>query len=420
MKAEENNRILLNNLMWLAASLLIAFLIWVIATLESNPIQTRTFSNINIEVRYDDALVITEQSLETVSVTVRAPQQTLQQLRSDDIQVVADLSGTGSGPHRVDLVPIISRQASADTSPRQINVTLEEQREKFVEVLTTISQPPPRGYEVSGVPILDTNQVLVSGPVSRVEEVTAARVDLDFSGDRNSVSGTDRLVAVDVEGNIVEDVMLEPAVVQVNVQIRARTDIKEVRVVPNVLYDTLPEGYVPSSITLDPDTVVITGAPELLESAPGAFFTEPIDLTGRTSTFDQSVGVQITDENLLIVGDQNITVTIGITALVSSRQFDRVPVEVIGLGSGLQAVPSPDAVTVLLTGPQLSLDLLDESNLRVVLDVNGLSEGNYRIMPDVSITGSQFDINTVSVLPAEIDVTISPSATAEVSPQADS
>ncbi len=422
MKTEEKNRILLNNLMWLLASLLIAFLIWLIATLESNPIQTRTFNSIVVQVLHDEALIITEQSLEAVTVIVRAPQSSVLQLRPDDVQVRANLEGVGPGTHRVDLVPIISRQSSADTSPRQINVTLEEEREKFIEVVANVIQLPPRGYEVSGVPILDTNQVLVSGPLSRVDEVVAAQVELDLSQDRNSINASERLVAVDIEGNPVEDVTLEPAVVQANVQIRARTDIKEVRVVPNVLYDTLPDGYLPSSITLNPDTVVITGAPELLENAPGAFFTEPIDLTGRTGTFDAEVAVQITDEALSVVGNQSISVTIGITALVSSRQIDQVPVEIIGLGAGLQAIPAPDAVTVLLTGPQISLDALNESNLQVVLDVNGLRAGNYRLMPEVSITGNQSAVSTVSVLPAEIDVVISAAAeaTAAASPEAES
>src|SRR5690606_2236021 len=116
---------------------------WVIATLESNPIQTRTFNSIAVQVLHDEALIITEQSLEAVTVIVRAPQTTVQQLRPDDVQVRANLEGIGPGTHRVDLVPIISRQSSADTSPRQINVTLEEEREKFIEVVANVIQLPP-------------------------------------------------------------------------------------------------------------------------------------------------------------------------------------------------------------------------------------------------------------------------------------
>jgi YbbR domain-containing protein len=406
MSKGDTAHIVVDNLMWLGASMLLAFSIWVVATVESDPIMERSFTGIPIQVMHGEGLVITDQSRSAVIVNVRAPQSIVTQLSEDDIEVRADLSTAGPGSHRVDLVPILSRRASADTSPRQIMVTMEEAREQFVEVHALVTQPPPRGYEVVGEPLFEVSQVLVSGPVSRVEDVVAAQVVLDLSQQRNTFTDTERLIPVDVDGNTVTGVTLDPSVVQARVQIQPRTDIREVRVIPNLLYDTLPEGYAPTSISLTPDTIVITGTAESLESAPGALFTDAIDLTGRTASFQEVVGVQMMDNDLFIVGSQNITVSVGITPLIGSRQFDRIPVEIIGLAEGLHAAPAPGEVTVLLTGPQITLEALQPENLRVVVDTNGLEPGSYQITPDVSITQALANLNSITVLPAEIDVQI--------------
>ncbi len=410
-------RPILDNVMWLAGSLALAFFIWVIATLESDPIVESTFTRIPVQINYAEGLLITDQSRTMVGVSVRGPQSTIARLSTDDIQVLADLEASGAGTFRVDLQPIVSRRVLADTIPRQIMVTVEEARQKFVDVHPEVLNLPPRGYEIVGEAVLEAGQVLVSGPASRVDQVIAAQVEVDLSQQRAPLQTEVRLVAVDVDGNTIADVALEPSILEVRVQIQPRPDIREVRVVPNILYETLPEGYVTDSITLSPDTVVITGPPESLENAPGAFFTEPIDLTRRTASFQQQVTVQLAGNDLFVVDNQNVSVSIGITPLVSSRQFDRVPVEVIGLDDDWRVALSPPEVTILVTGPQSMLDSLPVQSMRVVVDVNGLAPGNYQLVPDVSIIQNQSTTTNISVLPAEIGVSITESAEADQTPE---
>lgn len=405
-KIQSENSVLVNNLMWFAGSLALAFCIWMVATIESDPVRERPFLSIPVQVLYDEGMLITDQSRSIVTVNVRGPESSISQLSSDDIQVQANLVGRGPDTYRVDLVPIVSRRVVADTSPRQITVTLEQSREQLVEVQSNIISPPPRGYQVGSAITFEVNQVLVSGPVSRVQEVAAAQVSLDLSLQRNTFSADQLLIAVNAEGNEVSGVTVDPVMIQVTVPIQARTDIREVRVIPSTLDENLPEGYAITSISSDPDTVVITGPPEILENAPGAFFTQPVDLAGRTSSFEQEVSVEIPDAQLIVVGNQAITVSIGITPLLTSRQFDSIPVEVIGVEQGLQVTIMPTEVTVLLAAPQQFLDDLEPSNLRVVVDVNGLKAGNYQLTPDISVTQNQSAVSSVSLLPSEVDVVL--------------
>jgi len=401
------NRLIWDNVMWFAGSMALAFFVWVIASLQSDPVQERIFRNIPIQVNYGSGLVITDQSRDIVTVTVRGPQSTLDQLDTDDIEVRADLTNMGAGLHRVNLEPRVSRRASVDTSPRQIIITLEEASEQFKPITVITTNAPPAGYEMGAdSPSLDVSQVLVSGPLSKVEQVNAVRVSLDLADERSTFQGDYRLVPIDLDGNSVSEVTLDPPTVHISVQVEPRPDIREVRVTPNILAETLPDGYALTEITYDPQVILVSGSLERLENAPGTFFTDPIDLVGRTSSFEQNVTVQIPDENLFVVGEQNIRVTIGITPLIASRQFDRIPIQTFGVDVGQTAALALDEVTVLITGPQLLVQELEPNNLRVVVDLTGLGEGSYQLPPDVSISQGQTADTNLSVLPAEIDVVI--------------
>ena len=117
--------------------------------------------------------------------------------------------------------------------------------------------------------------------------------------------------------------------------------------------------------------------------------------------------VSTAGEDLFVFGGQGITVSIGITPLLSSRQFDLAPVEFIGLADEHTANLSPDTVTVLITGARNALETMDEADLRVLVDLNELEAGSHSVAPDVSLNLDSDDVENISVLPSEIDVTVS-------------
>jgi YbbR domain-containing protein len=406
-RKDTNRRALGNNLMWFAGSLTLAFFIWMLATLDSDPIQERNFAGIPIQVIAEQGLVVTGQSVNTATVRVRAPLSTLSQLERDDIQVTANLRGLGAGEHRVALEATVSRRAIPDPAPRRITVTLEASQEKLVPVETLITDPLPAGFEIASDGLtVETNQVLISGPQSQVEQVTEALIQLNLRQRRNTFSDDFRLVPVDADGNPVDDITIEPSTVEVSVPIQPRADIKQVSVTPNILVDTLPDSYSLSSIVYSPQVILISGPPEALENAPGTLFTEPIDLTNHTTSFEATTVVQVPDSRLFVIGTPTVQVSIGITPLLSSRQFDRIPIEKVGLAPNYRAESSPSEVTVLITGPQSVVNTLSADNLRVIVDLNGLGAGSHQLTPEVGINIAEGTHINISVLPAEIDVLI--------------
>lgn len=406
------NRALVENLLWFVGSLALAFFVWVIAVSQSDPIMERRIGGVPVQIVPDEGLLVTNNPRNVVTVTVRGQRSVLDFLTGDDILVWADLSGLQTGSHVVELQHQVTSGRNArvvDISPRQLPITLELVAQRFVPVRALVTDEPPPGYQYEP-PAFDVpqNQVLVSGAQSKVDQVATAQMELNLSDQRNPLELDTSLTPVDVNGDIVTDVALEPQVVHVSVNIQRRNDVREVRVSPNILVDTLPGGYVLTSVSYDPQVVLIGGPPDQMGNIPDTVPTAPIDLTNHIEDFETSVSVELPDENLLLVGVQTITVSIGVEPRTANRQFDGVPVEVVGLADAHRAQVAPDEVTVLVTGPQPLLETLAPNDVQVNVDLDGLLAGNFQLEPQVTISrGDALTVST-SVLPAEIDVQIAP------------
>lgn len=405
-------RFLTTNLFWFSASLLLAFMVWVIAT--SGTIQERRFNTVAVQVEYDPGLLVTDVSVRTVRVTVRAQQSVLGLLTQDDVRVRADLHGRGPGVHDVTLRVDVARRAFADTQPRQITVTLEEIQTKFVEIRPVITQDLPAGFQREA-PTFSVTEVQVSGAASRVQQVAAARVTLNLADQRTTFERDLSLTAIDAQGNEVTGITLEPQTIRVTVPITQRNDVREVSIRPDIDTNSLPDGYnLLSPLVYSPQTMFVSGDLTLL---PDILFTEPISLADRTSSFEVSVPVVLPDDNLFILGEPNVLVTVNIAPRILTRQFNNIPVTILGLGTGLEAQLVTSRVTVLVTGPQVELELLEEDDIRVVIDLNGLTPNTYELVPLVSNAQGQVQADNVSVLPSTISVTITQMAEATETPE---
>jgi YbbR domain-containing protein len=377
-----------------------------------------------IRVTPEAGLIITnaDSISPTASLQLRAQQSMRQLIAAEDFVVWADLTGLGPGEYTIPLQYRVAPERRATVvgiTPRQITVQLEVEQSKLVPVTAIVTDDPALAFALEGVEF-DARQVTVSGPESRVTQVVEAQVQLNLAEERVAFEDDVRLIPVDADGNVVEDVVLAPSSVHAVVGIEPRSDVREVRVQPNIVGE-LPEGYIlTGQFDYDPSVVVVSGPAELLNDLPGTFFTAPIDLSDHTSSFSVSVPVELPDPSLVVIQGGVIDVQVGITAQTVTSQFDRVDVDVIGERANLQYQLATDEVTVLVTGPQPALSLLDARDVSVIVDVSGLGvPGTYQLTPTASIGQGQSMVS-ISLLPAQIDVEItSAAATAEATDDQD-
>lgn len=412
-----------DNVLWFLASLALAFVVWIIATSQADPIIQRSFTNIPIQLQTDPGYLITNAATlrRSVTVNVRARQSVMDLLTSEDITVKADLHGMPTGTNTVQLQAVVSqaRQAVADTKPTQISVTLElEQREQKPVVLKILNEPPV-GF-TRGSDTLSEAQVLVSGSASKVAQVAQLEAQIDLSQQRTKFSRQIELIPVDVNGVRVTEVTVAQTIL-CEIDITQRDDVKVVFVTPNIDRASLSDAYIYLGIIdYTPKTVSVTGDKNILDSIPETFQTELINLSDATGEFTANAAVKLPDGVFLAEAGQQIQVTIGIEVREEIIQLEAIPVEFAGQTTGLNFHAIPNEVTVVVSGPQPVVDLLTAANVRVIVDVQGLAVGDYELEPVGSVNVGQILPENISVLPDVIRIsitsdTLTPSPTPAIS-----
>lgn len=397
---------LVNNVLWFLGSLVLAFFIWFVAVTDVDPIEQRTLRNVPIQFEVPEGLLIVNEPTRNVQVQVRAQRSVLTALLVDDVVVRADLRELSPGRHTVPLSVEVARPALPDVRPTQVTVELAREETQQKPVVINVTQPPPVGFGYEE-PVPGVRQAEVSGAATQVAQVVSVRGMLNLSEQRNPVELDVNLTPVDADGHSVAQVEVTPRSIRVSVNVFQRDDVREVSVLPNLRFETLPEGFFISAIRSDPETIVVGGAPEVIAEIGETFFTEPIFLEGRTSDFDVTVPVELPNDDLFILSEESlITISVEISAQPSIRQLDNLPVEFIGADENQTVSITPNEISVVLNGPISVLNEIQPEDVQVVVDVNGRAAGIYELEPTVSLREGQRSVDNITRLPSTVNVTI--------------
>lgn len=402
-------KLILDNVLWFLGALVLSLFVWVTAMTQSDPIsQWRLSERIPIRYLTDEGLIVANENETSASVQLRAQQSVRQLFSAEDVQVIADLQGLPPGNHTIPLqVRIVNgrRVSVLSTSPRQVSVTLEVRETQLKPVEMLPSEELPLVYQLEGV-VFNPLQAMVSGAASRVNSVVAVHVPLDLSSATTSFEKDAAPVPVDADGDVVEGVTVEPALIHASVTITQRSDVREVRVSPNIIGE-VPDGYILSAFDYEPRTIVVSGPTESLAALPGTISTEPIDLSQHTASFELTVPVELPDSSLVVVTGRTVTIRIGIVAPTITRQYDRIPIEVVGLRPDFQVDILPSEVTVLVTGPEPTLLDLTADELRVMVDASELiTSGSYQLEPVASLLQVNSQDVTLAAIPNLINAQV--------------
>jgi YbbR domain-containing protein len=325
------------------------------------------------------------------------------QLKPEDIHLEADLSGLAAGQHEVELHGSADVRPARITSidPQTLTLTLEPLATRSVPVEVRTLGTPAVGYRVE-TPSADPDQVTVSGPSSAVAQVAQALAEVSLSGQRQDVDQTVQLLPVDPSGQSVAGLRVEPAEVRVRARVQQLGGYRDVAV-KVIIEGQVATGYWVTRITVSPPVITVYSSDaEAVVVLPGFVETEPLVLTGASSDLSRRLTLNL-PAGISPVGDQTVLVEVGIAAIESSLALTR-ELEVQGLGTGLYAVPSPDTVSVIVSGPLPVLESLTLNDVRVVLDLRDMDVGAHQVTPEVILLPS--GLTAQAILPATIEVSI--------------
>ncbi|MCA9908232.1 MAG: hypothetical protein KC519_06245, partial [Anaerolineae bacterium] len=265
---------IISNILWFGGSLVLAFVVWLFAVSARDPIEERRLSErADIQFVYDDeSMILTDVTSETAVIRARGQRSNLTLLTVDDITVTADLRCVPPGTHQVVLNADSRRDhVFVDTVPPQVTVTLELRESRLVPITLDYVGDLPAGFTM-GDPEVSAMQATVRGAASLVAQVEGAALQIDLNNQRSPIVSSVRLVPLDANGTVVQDVTLDPAQVDISISISQRPDVREVSVQPNLIgVDALPEGYVLTGLNYEPRSVLVSGPSAVLESLPETF-----------------------------------------------------------------------------------------------------------------------------------------------------
>lgn len=376
-------------------ALIFSAFLWLIVVNVDNPVGSRTFQDIPVTIINDDIILSSGEVYQvlgedTVSVTVYANRQVRQELDSEDIIAIADVSQMDT---TTNLIPIsVTIQGydrddydTAVATPRNLRIQREKSGRKVLALTADTGGTVPRdGYTLGDLTVRPDN-VTITGPESALENIDRAVAKVDVSGISKDAELSAELKLYDVNGNELGQSQLENNLGDEGLTVSV--EVLEEKTVPvefNVT-GTPADGYRYTGCTSEPESIRICGRSDDIRGVDAIRVpASVVSVEGENAPVKQTVditeflpeGVSLVDENsaeiqVTAMVEQDGTRTIHM--LVSS-------IRISNLADDLQVDYEPDAeIDLQFRGDQQALDVLDISNA-VSVDLSDYTEpGTYDV-----------------------------------------
>lgn len=398
------------------ASVLLAFVMWIYAMTDKNPMEQKTVNNIPVQLINTEAVEQSDLALK--------PEQTF--LVSLDIKVKALDLYTAVNPANYNIVADLSSVSIFKKGENSIMVEIKEKPPGVtvenplgvpytikvnLEALETKSVPvkiEKIGSVKSGYGYLDSivspSEVIVRGPESVVNSVASLVGRIAINDKTNDAYGKIAIIPVDKDGNEVKHVTLEKPVVEVTVPVKPS---KEVGVVVKTTGD-IKGNRILKKISQSTNKVVIIGDSKDLDKVK-EIETTPYDLSEITATHTETLSLMLPEGIGIFQGTNTLTVEFVIESIIESTV--RIPINVINPREGYSYSNSVPDVSLTLRGGESIINTLNISSISAIVDVNNLDVGQHNIdfktnLPNgVSITKKAPDKISVTITKPEQEVT---------------
>ena len=331
-------------------SVLAAFVLWLVVVNVDDPIISKTYTGIPVEILNGDVLteqgkcydVLADSAL--INVVVTAHRSVIDGMSRDYIRATADLKQLTT----LDTIPIEVRSTrfsdridSVTTRSSSVKLKIENLIKKDVAVTIGYEGEPAEGYVLSGVdnPLAS---VVVSGPESVISQISKVMASADITGVSRDLSVTEPLYAYTSDNELIEDdrITLSRTVTEIKYTIYATKTIP----VSSGFSGTPAAGFgTTGAVITEPSSVIIAGKGENYEDMEVVYISpDQVSVEGASSDVTATVdisdylpsGVVFADNEF----DGNVNVTIGVSQ--NLRKVIDVPI------SNITVENVPDGYTV--------------------------------------------------------------------------
>lgn len=336
-----------------------------------------------------------------VEVYVRGRSSQLNKLQRSNPRVILDARSVKHGESseiQPKLEPAIVG-IRAEFAQSSFNISVEElSRKEFVPEELTEGRLPAEYFIESryGLP----QRITVEGAKSLVEMVARVAYKINLSALTGSTELSVKFIPFDINGNEIRNLTLIPATADIAIDLRASQATKKVPVV--IDYQGSPAAnYQVTSLSTDPFMVEVSGPPEVLFQVRNVH-TTPVNLTGKTSSFQQRVGL-IPPIKGVTLSQSGVLLSVQIEQVSVLTSFTDLEIQLMGSSPTFSYKLSPDKVDVTVESGIGARANIDADQIRPKVDVLGLGPGTFTLKISVSLPAGVI-LNKVD--PEEISVTV--------------
>ena len=353
-------------------SIVFALVFWIYVMDQVNPVITKTFGNVKVEllnmsaVEENELLIMNNKEF-FVDVTVEGRRDDILKFNSNDLSLTADLIGYKSG---INTIKINSNSSNSDVkivnqSMDEIKIEFENYVERSKPIKLEYSGSLPENYKIASSQ-LAFKETYVSGAASKVNSVAALAASYNIEGLKEDVSDDINIVPIDDDGNIVKGVTLDKKYVNLSLMIVKE---KEVEVLVEFI-DQTTEDYHIKSKDYYPKRVTIEGEESLVDSI-SELSLEPIEISNNFDVFslDQElilpVGLSIAE------GSSTINVFGEVEPIITKQYIYNVDnITIINSDTEKEAeiIDETSEIILNMTGPKSSIDSIQKDDIVLLID----------------------------------------------------
>ena len=384
-------------------SLFLAIILWLYIAGGENPM-VENFIDIPLtQINLGEDLVIKEFPV-NVSVGIKGPKNIINNISSHQVNGIvnfSEISKEGLYKLKVEVAPPKKTQITR-IIPSEIKVEVEKVLTEEAEVEYSLIGVPEKGYSLADEPQLNPPKVEIIGAQSVLENIKQIICAIDISGIKEDLSRKLKVKAVDVNGNEIKEVKIEPDIVEVSISLTRGYPEKQLTVKPKIIGKPAP-GYYISEILSNPDEIKIFGNYPKISNIE-FLETIPIDVSGITKTLSVKVPPAL-EEGLNIVNGEVelIEVTIQVKETIIQKILKNISVVPQNLSPFVSCEIKPEVVDITVEGKNILVDKLKAEDIKAFVKFTDDFKVEQKVKVQVDLPEG---ISLIKVEPEEVTVLI--------------
>jgi YbbR domain-containing protein len=393
-------------------SALFAIILWLIVVNIIDPVESKTFNNIQVTVENEDVIIsqgkvydIIDNS-DTISVSLKGRRSVLEKLRSTDFLAVADMKEMIVA----DIVPIevtVTKFSDKIEEPipktKTLKISIDDSATEQFGINTTITGTPGNGYAVGNISC-NPSVLKVTGAASVVNKISKVAVGVDVAGMTATINTSATPKFYDSDGDVIESTSLEYKTTDISVSI----DLLKTK---DIQLDfgfkgTPADDYQCVDTVCSPDKITIAGEEDELAKIDSIIIPD-IDVTDATANVQQIIDITSYIPNTVRLVDSSDS-SVLVTAIMEKKVTQNIEITMNSIE--LQNVPSKytinyannDNIMISVKGLAEVVNVLNATNIKASVDLSNIKEAGTKTVP-VTVTLTE---GTDAVIDGEVTINV--------------